>query len=187
MVPEASLTCRALFSGTPSPSLLLQGEWKPLSHPPILPCPHSTPWRIFQQPPSCLPCVVVLMTIPRYGEGETRRRICVPAGEAERGRLGSQGPSPQSWAHTHTETQGCFSAQSLPPDTDPPRQIHIGRGHGSHRLLRKRTHTRETPAVRLQNTNHKQAAEYKSQTCKAGDRVKTNLADEKNVSKSSQF
>ena len=89
--------------------------------------------------------------------------------------------------HTRTLRPRAASVQSLPPDTDPPRQIHMGRGHGSHRLLRKRTHTRETPAVRLQNTNHKQAAEYKSQTCKAGDRVKTNLADEKNVSKSSRF
>ena len=163
MVPEASLTRRALFSGTPSPSLLLQGEWRPLSHPPILPCPHSTPWRIFQQPPSCLPCVVVLMTSPRYGEGETRRRICVPAGEAERGRLGSQGPSPQSWAHTHTETQGCFSAQSLPPDTDPPRQIHMGmgstdcsgRGHTPVRHLQFVYRIQITN--KLQNTNPKPA------------------------------
>ena len=45
--------------------------------------------------------------------GETRKRIYVPAGEAEGERLGSQGPSPQSWAHMHTETQSCFSAQSL--------------------------------------------------------------------------
>ena len=48
-------------------------------------------------------------------EGETRKIIYVPAGEAEGGRLGSQGPSPQSRAHTYTETQGCFSAQSLTP------------------------------------------------------------------------
>ena len=48
-------------------------------------------------------------------EGETRKIIYVPAGEAEGGRLGLQGLSPQSRAHTHTETQSCFNAQSLPP------------------------------------------------------------------------
>ena len=71
-VPEASLTCSALFSGAPSPSLPLQGEWRPLSHPPILPCPHSTPWRTFPQPPSCLPCVVALYDKPQWEGGRER-------------------------------------------------------------------------------------------------------------------
>ena len=101
LVPEVSLTLRALFSGTPSPSLLLQGEWRPLSHPPILPCPQSTPWRIFQQPPSFFPMWWPFMTSPSGREGETRKRIYVPVGEAEGGRLGSQGPSPQLGPHAH--------------------------------------------------------------------------------------
>lgn len=158
-VPEVSLTLSALFSVGPSPSLLLQGEWKPLSHPPILPVPHSTPWRIFQQPPACLPVSWPLMTSPSRREGETSKRIYIPAGQAEGGRLGSQGPSPQSWAHMHTEDH-------CPTNTDPCTQMDKGRGYGGHRLLRKRIHTRKTYMQFIQKTNHKQAIKYKSQNSK---------------------
>ena len=73
-------------------------------------------------------------------EGETRKIIYVPAGEAEGGRLGLQ-----AWITLRPRAASMHSHS--PPDTDPSRQIHKGRGHGSHRLLRKRTRTRETPAV----------------------------------------
>ena len=88
------------------------------------------------------------VTSPSGREGETSKRIHVPAGETEGGRLGSLGPSFQNWAHMHTEPQSCFGAHShSPTNTDPSTQIHKGRGHGSHRLLRKRTRTHKTPAV----------------------------------------
>ena len=174
LVPEVSLTLRALFSRTPSPSLLLQGEWRPLSHAPILPCPQSTPWGIFQQPPSFFPVWWNFMTSPSGREGGRDQKENLCPSRRGRGReaciTGAQSPV----GPTRTlRPRAAFSAQSLPPDTHPSRQIHKGRGHGSHRLLRKRTRTCETPAVRSQNTNHKQAAEYKSQTCKAGDRGQT--------------
>ena len=181
LVPEASPTLSALFSGAPSPSLLLQGEWRPLSHPPMLPCPHSTPWRIFQQPPSCLPCVVALFDKPqRAGRREKPEREFMSQQERQRERdLGHRGPVPRV-GHTCTLRPRAVSVRShSPPNTDSSTQIHKGRGHGNHILLRKRTHTRHLQFLhRIQITNLQGWGQRKN---------KNNLADEKNVSESSRF
>ena len=149
MVPEASLTRRALCSGAPSPSLLLQGEWRPLSHPPILLCPHSTPRRIFQQPPSCLPYVMALYDKPQQKGGRERpvREVMSQQERQREGGLGHRGPVPRV-GHTRTLRPRDASVHShSPPNTEPSTQIHKSWGHGSHRLLWKRTHTRKTPVV----------------------------------------
>ena len=182
MVPEASLTLSALFSGAPSPSLLLQGKWKPLSHPLILPCPHSTPWRIFQQPPSCLPVSWPFMTSPSGREGETSKRIYIPAGQAEGGRLGSQGPSPQSWAHMHTETPLPHKHRSI--YTNPQ-----GQGAwGPQTAQEEDTHTKDTCSSFIEN---KSQTSYKIQITNlqgwGQSKNENTLADESNVSKSSRF
>ena len=147
----------------------------------MLPCPHSTPWRIFQQPLSCLPCVVALYDKPQWEGGrEKPEREFMSQQERQRERdLGHRGPVPRV-GHTCTLRPRAVSVRShSPPNTDSSTQIHKGRGHGNHRLLRKRTHTRHLQFLhRIQITNLQGWGQRKN---------KNNLADEKNVSESSRF
>ena len=188
LVPEVSLTLRALFSRTPSPSLLLQGEWRPLSHAPILPCPQSTPWGIFQQPPSFFPVWWNFMTSPSGREGGRDQKENLCPSRRGRGReaciTGAQSPI----GPTRTLRPRAASVHSHSPQT----HIHLDKstragGMGatdcSGRGLAPVRHLQFVHRIqitnKLQNTNHKPA--------RLGTEVKqNNLADE-NVSKSSWF
>jgi hypothetical protein len=168
LVPEASLTLSALFSGAPNPSLLLQGEWRPLSHPPMLPCPHSTPWRIFQQPLSCLPCVVALYDKPQWEGGrEKPEREFMSQQERQReGCLDHRGPVPRI-GHTCTLRPRAASVHTVTP---PQTQIHLYKSTRAGGMgatdCSGRGHTQDTCSSFI---------EYKSQTCKAGDKGKTKI------------
>lgn len=122
------------------------------------------------------------MTSPSGREGETSKRIYIPAGQAEGGRLGSQGPSPQSWAHMHTETPLPHKHRSI--YTNPQ-----GQGAwGPQTAQEEDTHTKDTCSSFIEN---KSQTSYKIQITNlqgwGQSKNENTLADESNVSKSSRF